>query len=151
MMCFLQPVDRLILTGILKQKTHCCTLLTRWSIQIPKGQYRDHLVGQLTSGWGDGGWVILDLLLVSKASLNLKIFREGWSLSNLCIAISIIGWRRSSWPSTLSKLTGLLTNKWQNGFNTGLLTTLLLFLYMIISFECFFQTGPNTWSRLGTG
>ena len=23
-------------------------LPTRWSIQIPKGQYRDHLVGQLT-------------------------------------------------------------------------------------------------------
>ena len=35
---------------------HCCTIFhlrsglwNRWSIQIPKGQYRDHLVGQLTT------------------------------------------------------------------------------------------------------
>ena len=48
------------------------------------------------AGGGWGGWLILDLLLVSKASLNLKmiIFREGLSLSNLCIAISMLGRRK---------------------------------------------------------
>ena len=69
----------------------------------------------------------------SKVSLIMKmvIFREGWSLSALCIAISMLGRRKGSWPSTLSKLTGLLKKKWRNGLNTGLLTTLLLlsFLY----------------------
>ena len=36
-----------------KVVVHCCTIFHLRSIQIPKGQHRDHLVGQLTNKVAD--------------------------------------------------------------------------------------------------
>ena len=111
--------------GWITQNQYCNKIMLRWS-----SSGSDLVWRRSGRRWWSRLWICF---WFSKVSLIMKmvIFREGWSLSALCIAISMLGRRKGSWPSTLSKLTGLLKKKWRNGLNTGLLTTLLLlsFLY----------------------
>ena len=112
--------------GWITQNQYCNKIMLRWSssgsdlVWRRSGRMRwsRPCVSRLCRWWM-GGWLILDLLLVSKASLNLKmiIFREGLSLSNLCIAISMLGRRKGHRHFQSSQVCW---QKMANGLNTGL-------------------------------
>ena len=60
---------------------HCCTIFhlrsglwNRWSIQIPKGQYRDHLVGQLTTRCQSLHYLSGEPRFKKKFNIQIKFF-----------------------------------------------------------------------------